>query len=103
MRIGGSYDAAYYVQNLSSTTTANITIKYYDSSGSLTCTVLDTVTILASKGYWTPSETCLTDGWVGGAVITSSQSIVAVGRPHIGSQITTYTSSRLAAEECICQ
>ncbi len=89
---GGSYDAAYYVQNLSSTTTANITIKYYDSTGILSCTVNDTVAPLASKGYWTPSETCLADGWVGGAVITSSQSIVAVGRPHIGSQITTYTS-----------
>lgn len=89
---GGSYDAAYYVQNLSSTTTANITIKYYDSAGALSCTVLDSVAPLASKGYWTPSVGCLTDGWVGGAVITSSQSIVAVGRPHIGSQITTYAS-----------
>lgn len=89
---GGSYDAAYYVQNLSSTTTANITIKYYDSAGALSCTVLDSVAPLASKGYWTPSVGCLTDGWVGGAVITSSQSIVAVGRPHVGSQITTYAS-----------
>lgn len=89
---GGSYDAAHYVQNLSSTTTANITIKYYDSAGGLSCTVNDTVAPLASKGYWTPSIGCLTDGWVGGAVITSSQAIVSVGRPHIGSQITTYTS-----------
>lgn len=89
---GGSYDAAYYVQNLSGATTANITIKYYDSTGVLSCTVNDTVAPLASKGYWTPSIGCLTDGWVGGAVITSSQPIVAVGRPHIGSQITTYTS-----------
>lgn len=89
---GGSYDAAYYVQNLSGISTANITIKYYDSTGVLSCTVNDTVAPLASKGYWTPSEGCLTDGWVGGAVITSSQPIVAVGRPHIGSQITTYSS-----------
>jgi len=89
---GGSYDAAYYLQNLSGTTTANVTIKYYDSAGALSCTVNDTVAPLASKGYWTPSVGCLSDGWVGGAVITSTQPLVAVGRPHIGSQITTYTS-----------
>jgi hypothetical protein len=89
---GGSYNAAFYIQNVNSTTTANITIKYYDLAGNLTCTVNDTVTKLASKGYWLPglSTACLPDGWVGGAVITSSQPIVAVGRMHIGSQITTY-------------
>jgi hypothetical protein len=37
-----------------------------------------------------PSETCLPAGWVGGAVITSDQPIVTVGRPHIGEQVTTY-------------
>ncbi len=87
---GGSYDAALYVQNLSTTTTANITIKFYDSAGALTCTKIDMVAALASKGYWLPSDVCLPAGWSGGAVITSDQPIVTVGRPHIGSQITTY-------------
>ncbi len=45
---------------------------------------------LASKGWWVPSESCLPAGWVGGAVVTSDWPIVAVGRPHVGAQVTTY-------------
>lgn len=87
---GGSYDAAFYVQNVSSSNTANISIKYYDSAGTLSCTVNDTISALASKGYWLLSVGCLPVGWVGGVAITSDQAIVTVGRPHIGAQITTY-------------
>ena len=91
---GGSYNAAFYVQNAHASNTASITIKYYDSSGLLKCTKADTVAPLASKGYWVPTATCdtgsLPAGWVGGVVVTSTQPIVAVGRPHIGSQVTTY-------------
>jgi hypothetical protein len=86
---GGTYNAAFYIQNLSGTT-ANITIRYYDNSGSITCTKTGTVAALASVGYWTPTEVCLPTGWVGGMVVSSDQPIVAVGRPHIGAQITTY-------------
>jgi len=88
---GGSYDSALYIQNLNTSTTANVTMKFYDGTGTLTCTKNDTVAALASKGYWLPGETCLTAGWSGGVVITSDQPIVAVGRPHIGTQITTYS------------
>jgi hypothetical protein len=73
--------------------TANLTIKYYDLAGALTCTVSgETVAPLASKGYWLPSlaTACLPDGWIGGAVVTSDTNIVTVGRPHIGAQVTTY-------------
>ena len=86
----GSYDSAFYIQNVHASSQANISIKYYDSAGNLDCTVNDTVAALASKGYWVPSESCLPDGWVGGVVVTSDQPIVAVGRPHIGEQVTTY-------------
>jgi hypothetical protein len=37
-----------------------------------------------------PGQSCLSDGWVGGAVVTSNYPIVAVGKPHVGSQVTTY-------------
>ena len=89
---GGSYDSAFYVQNVDPANTATLTIKYYDSAGALTCTASDTVAPFASKGYWLPglAATCLSDGWVGGVVVTSTQPIVTVGRPHIGTQITTY-------------
>jgi LasA protease len=91
---GGSYNAAFYVQNVHATNTANITIKYYDSGGALNCTKVDTVAPLASKGYWVPSATCdtgsLPAGWVGGVVVTSDQPIVAVGRPHVGNEVMTY-------------
>ena len=30
---GGSYDSAFYIQNVDATNTANITIKYYNSAG----------------------------------------------------------------------
>ena len=90
----GSYNSAFYIQNVHDTYTANVTIKYYDNNGNLKCTKSDTIKPLASKGYWVPSATCdtgsLPDGWVGGVVVTSDQPIVGVGRPHIGTQVTTY-------------
>lgn len=88
---GGSYSAALYLQNISDTTAANVSISYYDSTGALTCSVTnETLTPLAIKGYWLPTVSCLPVGWVGGAVVTSDEPIVAVGRPHVGSQVTTY-------------
>lgn len=91
---GGDYDSALYVQNITQNP-ANITIKYYDNTGQLNCTKQDTISRLSSKGYWLPTVTCdsgsLPTGWVGGVVVTSDQSIVAVGRPHIGAQVTTYS------------
>ena len=90
---GGSYDSAFYVQNVDPANTANLTIKYYDNVGALTCTIPgETVAPLASKGYWLPglAASCLPDGWVGGVEVTSTQPIVTVGRPHVGTQITTY-------------
>jgi hypothetical protein len=88
----GSYDSALYIQNVDASTPSNITIKYYDSVGTLTCTVPDTLAPLASKGYWLPglSAACLPDGWVGGAVVTSDTHIVANGRPHINGEVMTY-------------
>ena len=86
---GGTYNAALYVQNTDPSNTANITIQYYDTSGNPICSHGDSITPLASHGYWMPTE-CMSDGWVGGAVITADHNIVAVGRPHIGSQVTAY-------------
>ena len=90
---GGSYDSAFYIQNVDSAL-ATLSIKYYDSTGNLTCTAPDTIAPLASKGYWLPglAASCLPDGWVGGAVVTSDKNIVANGRPHIGAEVMTYDS-----------
>jgi hypothetical protein len=91
---GGSYNSAFYIQNVHASNSASITMKYYDSTGALNCTRTDTIAPLASKGYWVPTATCdsgsLPAGWVGGVVVTSDQPIVGVGRPHIGTQVTTY-------------
>ena len=86
---GGTYNAALYVQNIDAANTANITLDYYDSSGSLTCSHADSIPALSSHGYWMPTE-CVPDGWVGGVVITADHNVVAVGRPHIGAEITSY-------------
>ncbi len=87
---GGAYDAALYIQNVDSSSSANVTMKYYDTSGALTCTQTDTLAPLASKGYWLPSITCLGSSWTGAVQVTATKNIVAVARPHIGAQITTY-------------
>jgi hypothetical protein len=91
---GGSYDAAFYLQNVHPSSSANITINYYDSAGTLHCTKSELIPPLASKGFWVPSASCdtgsLPTGWVGGVEVTSDQPIVAVGRPHIDTQVTTY-------------
>lgn len=84
------YNAALYVQNVDAVGTANLTLKFYDVSGNLVCTKNDTLNALSSKGYWMPSETCLPTSWYGAVVITSDKNIVAVGRPHIDGQVTTY-------------
>ena len=89
---GGSYDSAFYIQNVNAASPANISIKYYNSTGGLSCTVNDTIAALASKGYWVPGLSCLPVGWVGGVVVTSDQPIVANGRPHIGAEVMTYNS-----------
>ncbi len=94
----GSYKSAFYIQNLSSTTTATVTIKYYNSDGIQGCSVTDTIPQLASKGYWLPSIGCLLDGWVGGVVVTSNQPVVTVGRPHIDTQVTTYAGFSTGSE-----
>jgi len=87
---GGDYDSALYIQNLDTTNTANITIRFYDSNGVETHSMADTVSALASKGYWLPSINALGTSWVGGVKIESDQNIVAVGRPHIGDQVLSY-------------
>ncbi len=85
----GGYNAALYIQNTDAFATANISIQYRDLNGNLTCGRNDSLAPRAVRGYWVPSE-CVPNGWVGGAVITSDHEIVAVGRPHIGTQITAY-------------
>ncbi len=87
---GGSYSSAFYVQNTSGSATAAYAITYYNLDGTVACTVNDSLVKGSSKGYWVPSETCLTDGWVGGAVIASNNPIAVVGRPHVGSEVMSY-------------
>lgn len=87
---GGGYDSALYVQNVSTTTTANVTMDFYSSSGVLSCTMNATLAPMAASGYWLPTVGCMPDGWAGSVVITSNTNVVAVGRPHIGTEVTAY-------------
>ena len=90
----GSYDSGFYIQNVDSTPghSAHVTVTYYASTGAVSCTKpVDVIPPLASHGIWVPGESCLPAGWVGGAVVSSSDyPIVAVGRLHVGAQVTTY-------------
>jgi hypothetical protein len=87
-------DSAFYVQNVSDSAPANITMKFVNGDGSVACTANDTIAAFSSKGYWVPTQSCasgsLPPSWAGAVVVTSDQPIVSVGRPHIGAQVTTY-------------
>lgn len=88
----GSYDSAFYIQNTSNSATASYTITYYNHNGTVACSVTDSLTKLQSKGYWVPAETCLSNGWAGGAVITSNNPIAVIARPHVGSEVMSYNA-----------
>ncbi len=89
----GSYNTALYVQNVTNAS-ASLTIEYLNLDGTVACTDNDTLAAKASKGYWSLQVACdsgsLPSGFVGGVKVTSTQNILAVGRAHLGSQITTY-------------
>ena len=86
---GGSYNAALYIQNVSASA-ATLTLDFTDSSGTVVYTKTDTLDPHASKGYWLPAEVGLPNDFAGGVKVTSTQPILAVGRPHIGAQVMTY-------------
>ncbi len=89
----GSYNTALYIQNVTANS-ANLTIEYLNLDGTVACTDTDSLGANASKGYWSLSVACdmgsLPGGFVGGVKVTSTHDILAVGRAHLGTQITTY-------------
>ncbi len=87
---GGGYNAALYVQNISNAS-ANLTMEFTNSNGTVVYTKNDTLGANASKGYWLPSEAGLPNGFSGGVKVTSNRFIIALGRPHIGSEVMTYS------------
>ncbi len=93
---GGSYKAALYLQNVSGTS-ANVTIEYRDNNGTVAATQNVTLGAGAISSIWLPSVAGLPDGFVGGAKITSDQNIIAVGRPHLGSEITAYNGAPIGS------
>jgi hypothetical protein len=94
----GSYKAALYLQNVSDgipdvTNPAQVTIEYVDNNGTVAATQNVTLAAGAISGIWLPSVPGLPDGFVGGARITADQNIIAVGRPHLGAEITAYNGT----------
>jgi len=89
-RYNGTYDSALYIQNVDPTNTANITIKFYDQSGSLSHTLSDTIDPGSSKGYWLPDISGLPVTWQGSVKVDSDYPVVGIARPHLGSSITAY-------------
>jgi hypothetical protein len=54
---GGSYNAAFYVQNTSGSA-ANVNISFYDSAGVLSCVKSINLAAGATEGFWMPTVTC---------------------------------------------
>ncbi len=93
---GGGYNAALYIQNISSES-ASLTMEFIDSNGTVVYTKNDSLDPNASKGYWLPAEAGLPNGFAGGVKVTSTQNILAVGRPHINGQVMTYNGMSAGA------
>jgi hypothetical protein len=94
------YDSAFYIQNISQFE-AEISVDFYDVDGNFTCTYDDPVPLPsnATRGYWTPALDCNAggnfpgSGWAGSAEISSSEDVIAVGRPHLSSgQVVVYNA-----------
>jgi hypothetical protein len=89
---GGSYDAALYLQNVSGSS-ASVQIEYLNSAGAVAATQNVTLAANAISSIWLPSVVGLADDFAGGARITSTQNVIAVGRPHLGSEISAYNGA----------
>ncbi|GAB4492457.1 MAG: hypothetical protein OHK0010_22570 [Anaerolineales bacterium] len=77
-----------------SNASADVTIEYVTDAGTVAAT--QTVTSLAPgaiSSIWLPAVAGLPNGFVGGARITATQNVIAVGRPHLGSEITAYNGT----------
>jgi hypothetical protein len=92
----GSYDAALYLQNVSGSS-ATVTIEYLNSAGTVAATQNVTLAANAISSIWLPGVVGLADGFIGGARITSTQDVIAVGRPHLGSEITAYNGASVGS------
>jgi hypothetical protein len=55
---GGTYNSGFYLQNTDPSNAADVTVKFYDTSGNLSCTRHDSIPALATLGYWLPSVSC---------------------------------------------
>ncbi len=71
-----SYTSGFQVQNLSSTTTADITIAFYNQDGSVAATTTDTVAASSSNNYYPLAA--VSDGFNGSVVISSNQPVAAI-------------------------
>jgi hypothetical protein len=88
----GAYKAALYLQNVSELS-ADVTIEYVNDAGAVAATQNVTLDAGAISSIWLPGVAGLPDGFVGGARITATQDVVAVGRPHLGAEITAYNGT----------
>jgi hypothetical protein len=94
---GGTYNAALYLQNTSANA-ATVNIDYLDNAGAVAATQTVNLEAGAIASIWLPGVAGLPSGFVGGARITSDQPIVAVGRPHLGAEITAYNGAISGAQ-----
>jgi hypothetical protein len=78
------------VQNVDPANAANVTLKFYNSNGTLTCMQTDSIPRLSSHGYWLPDQGCLGSSWQGSMKVESSLPVVAVGRHHNGGDVASY-------------
>jgi len=83
---GGTWVSGVTVQNLSSTSVANITITFYNQGGSQAHSLSDTISAGGQKTWYLPSHVPgLADGFIGSAVVSSDQPVAAI----VNTQVPT--------------
>ena len=71
-----SYTSGFQVQNLSTTTTADVTITFYNQDGTVAASPTDTILASDSNNYYPLSA--VSDGFNGSVVISSNQPVAAI-------------------------
>ena len=92
----GVYHSAAYILNLDENDPAQVQLDFFDTNGSHTCTMTDTIPPLSSHGFGSSGLTCLPNGWKGSLKIksTNGKLLSAIARIILGdlpgTDVTTY-------------
>ena len=85
------WNSRFYVQNVSDTAAAEVTVHFYRDDGSLeysnTSAVADPIAVYASRAYEQETDANITAPWRGSATIESDQPVAVVVEEYLGDHM----------------